>query len=181
LGGAEPEATPPPAACTQHERTGQSINHAEIDPDPIPSSPTRPQESRAREYKWEGGGGAASGPRGERLRSRAAGSEVEAALLRSGSEPGGRSLSTKSGPEDAPEEDSVELRAGSSDMAGARPAWSAYGLSGRGWRRAGGRRLLSPSVRRAGEAVSREQQPGAVGRGGGGWAGADAAGPVVGV
>jgi hypothetical protein len=128
-----PPHHPRPAPST-NERTNQSINHAQV---PVPP-PTRPQESRARAYLLEGGG--ASWARGERLRARSAGSEVESARLRSGSEPGGRSLSlvsSKSSPEDAAE-DSVELRAGSSDMAGARSAWSADWLSGRGWRRAGG-------------------------------------------
>ena len=75
---------------------------------------------------------------------------MEAALLRSGSEPGGRSLSTKSGPEDAPEEDSMELRAGSSDMAGARSAWYADWLSGRGCDGRAGGAAASLSVGEAG-------------------------------
>jgi hypothetical protein len=75
------------------------------------------------------GEGGASEARGERL---PAGSEVDAARLRSGSEPGRRSVSavsSKSSPEEAAEEDSVELRAGSSDMAAG--LWSADWLRSR--------------------------------------------------
>jgi len=79
------------------------------------------------------GAGGASEARGELLLlpRPAAGLEVEAARLRtSGSAPGRRSVrvravSSKSSPEDAAEDDSVELRAGPSDMAeaGGRGGW----------------------------------------------------------
>jgi hypothetical protein len=66
------------------------------------------------------GEGGASEAHGERL---PAGSEVDAAHLRSGSEPGRRSVSavcSKSSPEEAAEEDSVELRAAINLLAGLR-------------------------------------------------------------